>query len=214
MRFVSGLDIGQSADYTAMVVLDVTYRPMMHVREIRRWQLGTSYPSIIADLVNLYGSTPLGGSTLVVDETGVGRPIVDYLRQSNINAHIIPYTITCGLKPGDGTVPKKDLVGAVKAASGRERLKVADGLPLGPVLWKELQTFSAKVTSDRNETFASWREKDKDDIVLALALSVYYATLHDSDGSEVLAANAANARRTPFDSLPPGVFDGRSRTGW
>jgi hypothetical protein len=195
-------------------VLDVTQRPLLQVREIRRWPLGTSYPAIITDLVNLFGQHPLVGSTLVVDKTGVGRPILDYLRQSGINADIRPYVITCGLKPGDGTVPKRDLVASVKAASGREWLKVADGLPLGPVLWKELQTFTVKVTSDRNETFASWREKDKDDIVLALALAVWYATEHYSDPELTRQANAPNVHKSPFDDLPRGVFDRESRTGW
>jgi hypothetical protein len=34
------------------------------------------------------------------------------------------------------------------------------------------------VTPDRNETFASWRERDNDDLLLALALAVWYADRH------------------------------------
>ena len=37
--------------------------------------------------------------------------------------------------------------------------------------------FRVSVTSDRNETFAAWREKDHDDLVLALALAVFDSQL-------------------------------------
>jgi hypothetical protein len=37
-----------------------------------------------------------------------------------------------------------------------------------------METFQVKVTENRNETFAAWREKDHDDLVLALALIIWY----------------------------------------
>jgi hypothetical protein len=54
------------------------------------------------------------------------------------------------------------------------RLKIADSLPLAEVLTKELELFRMKVTLDKDESFASWRERPHDDIVLSLALACWY----------------------------------------
>lgn len=183
--YVSGLDLGQSADYSALVVVEQNLIPdpdgapgallnRFDVRHIHRWQLGTPYPAIIADLHLWFQIGVLHNTTLTVDATGVGRPVVDMLRESRLAADLCPYTITAGFKEGDGTVPKKDLVGAVQAALQTRRLRFAADLELTPLLEKELETFRVKVTPDRNETFAAWREKDHDDLVLALALAVWY----------------------------------------
>jgi hypothetical protein len=88
-------------------------------------------------------------------------------------ATVSAWTITAGHKVGDRTVPKKDLVGAVQAALGTRRLKIAPDLPLADTLRKELEAFRVKVSPDRNETFESWRERDHDDLVLGLALAVW-----------------------------------------
>ena len=50
---------------------------------------------------------------------------------------------------------------------------VSEELPLCKVLQKEMQAFSVKITTAGNESFEAWREKDHDDIVLAVALGVW-----------------------------------------
>lgn len=65
-------------------------------------------------------------------------------------------------------------VGAVQAALGQRRLRVAPELEHAETLAREMEAFRVKVTADRNETFASWRERDHDDILLALALAVWW----------------------------------------
>jgi putative ABC transport system permease protein len=45
---------------------------------------------------------PLAGSTLAVDQTGVGRPVVDILLRAKVNARIQPITITGGHKANPG----------------------------------------------------------------------------------------------------------------
>lgn len=203
-EFFTGLDLGQAADYSALVTLD---RPAedadkLRVRHIHRWPLGTPYPAVVADVKALFAAPPLAGSTLVVDGTGVGVAVVDMIREGGINAAVDAYTITCGLKPGDGTVPKKDLVGAVQVMLGNGRLKIAKDLPLAGTLTKELEAFRVKVTSERNETYGSWRERDHDDLVLALALAVWYATEHGG----AAGCYAGDADATPFDSLHRDTF--------
>lgn len=227
-KLIGGLDLGQTQDPSALVIVDRSTIPdrdrpgftqnRFDVRHIHRWPLGTKYPDIVSDLKDWYGRPELRDTTLVIDETGVGRPVVDFVRRSGIPASIKPLSITGGLKPGDGTVPKKDLIGAVIAALQTQRLKFARAMPFREELEKELETFRVKVTIDRNETFAAWREKDTDDIVLALALAVWWG----ERGKGMAAAPEPNSRqpdchtlleeeqrRIGFDmrGLPPGLLD-------
>jgi hypothetical protein len=58
---------------------------------------------------------------------------------------------------------------------GNRRLHVAPTLPEAKVLLRELGTFTVKVTDSLNETFESWRERDHDDLVLAVALACWAA---------------------------------------
>jgi hypothetical protein len=64
--------------------------------EFRKRGLGTPYPQVAARLAELFDREPLSGGTLVVDETGVGRPVVDLLRTLPIKASTYPLTITSG----------------------------------------------------------------------------------------------------------------------
>ena len=40
---------------------------------------------------------------------------------------------------------------------------------------RELGTFTVKITSSANETFEAWREREHDDLVLAVALATWGA---------------------------------------
>jgi hypothetical protein len=183
VRYFSGLDLGQQQDYTALAVAERTTHPdpdrpgktVWHfaVRHLHRWPLGTAYPAIVADVRALFAAPPLSGSALAVDQTGVGRPVVDLFRSAGIAASLRPVTITGGEGGSGGTVAKKHLVGAVQVPLQARRLKVAESLPLAPVLAEELGLFRVKVTLAANETFEAWRERDHDDLVLALGLALY-----------------------------------------
>ncbi len=188
--YVSGLDLGQLADHTAFVTAEQTRIPdpdkpkafawRFDVCHIQRWPLGTPYTRIVDDLRAVYEQAPLCNSTLVVDKTGVGVAVVDMVKAAGLNAHVQPYMITAGFRPGDGTVPKVDLVAAVQALLGTERLRFARGLDFVSLLTAELKGFHMKVTADRNETFAAGRDKEHDDLVLALALLCWYGSRYGS----------------------------------
>ncbi|HEV3438233.1 MAG TPA: hypothetical protein VG122_12790 [Gemmata sp.] len=211
--FVAGLDLGQTADYSALVVLERSTIPdperagyflnRFDVRHIHRWQLGTNYPQVVEELKEWYSTPMLRGTTLILDATGVGKAVADFVKKSGIMASVRPFTITAGFKEGDGTVPKKDLVAAVLTPLQTKRLWFAGELELRPVLEKELETFRVKVTPDRNETFAAWREKDHDDLVLALALAVWYG----EKGHGILnEAQPEPGGRPDRDGLPRDTF--------
>jgi hypothetical protein len=183
VRYYSGLDLGQISDYTALAVAERSSRPnpskpgeevySFAVRHLHRWPLGTAYPQAVADVKTLFASPPLKGTVLAVDRTGVGRAVSDLFRSSGIDASLWPLTITAGEKSSGWSVAKKDLVGAVQAPLQGGRLKIAEGLPLTAVLVEELAAFRVKVTPAGNETFEAWRERDHDDLVLAVALALY-----------------------------------------
>ena len=107
-----GLDLGQAADFTAQAVIDyvsIKSGPMsnqvtdlyMDLVKLARFSLGTSYPSIIDAIKEFVVSEPfcLPGNKfrdyrLIVDGTGVGRPVIDLCRRAGLQ--VVPVTITGG----------------------------------------------------------------------------------------------------------------------
>lgn len=182
-RFFAGLDLGQAQDFTALAIIErftitdpgrdwyTLFR--FDVRELRRWRLGTGYPAIVADLKEMYAGPPLRDSPLAIDGTGVGRAVVDMVRLAGIGARCQPFTITSGEATVGASVAKKDLVGAVQVPLQGDRLRFAGALELTQVLVREMEAFRLKATAAHDETFESWRERDHDDLVLALALAIY-----------------------------------------
>jgi hypothetical protein len=188
--FVVGADLGQSRDYSAIAVVEwlaatnpVKSTPLpavFAVRHLERLPLGTPYPQVAARLVTLFDREPLAGGTLVVDETGVGRPVADLLRTLPLRAALCPLTITSGSRArmelnGRWRVPKKLLVANVQRLLGTGRLKVAEGLPEARALLRELKDFRVMITAKANETFGAGSHGGHDDLVLAVALAVALA---------------------------------------
>lgn len=188
-----GLDLGQAADFTALAVVERRgaagdNEAELHVRALRRYELGTSYPSIVDDVVKRLEANPLpprsrgreipGKPTLGVDATGVGAPVVDiFRRQRALRAHLRPILITGGDKVtregGVTRVPKRDLVGAVQVPLQNGRLKISAALPEAATLTSELQNFQVKISESAHDSYGSWREGTHDDLVLALAIALW-----------------------------------------
>jgi hypothetical protein len=185
--YFTGLDLGQSQDFTAIAILEKFWpaqlasdEPLSHyeARHLERFPLGTSYTQVCARLARLFEGTALAGSRLAIDQTGVGRPVVDMLRRSGINAEIRPITITGGhkatLTPEAGwLVPKKELVSTLQVVLQARRIKVAPALSEAKTLVNELMNFRVKITPACHETFGAWREGLHDDLVLAVAIAVW-----------------------------------------
>ncbi len=156
----------------------------LHCIHLQRWQLRTSYPSIVADVVEMInGLDPeriTGGKTvLAIDATGVGAPVVDLFKRERINAILAPIQIVAGAnvseENGMTRVPKRDLVSVVQVGLQNRKLKIASGLNLAETLSRELQNFSVKITDAANDVYGAWREGTHDDLVLAVALAVWKA---------------------------------------
>ncbi len=181
--YICGLDLGQTTDYTAVAILEKTEpQGQAHygIRHLERFPLGTSYTAVADQVDALVRRPPLIDCALAVDQTGVGRAVVDLLRAREMPCHLLPITVTAGLKAtkeedGSRHVPKKDLVAAalVLAQARPARLIYSKGLAHAATLAKELESFRIKITAAANETFGAWREGQHDDLVFAVALACW-----------------------------------------
>ncbi len=115
-------------------------------------------------------------SVLVVDGTGVGKPVVDMLQERGLAPRSI--TITGGdsvTHEGNGyRVPKRGLVATMQVLLQTERVKVAEELPEASLLVQELLNFQVKITTAGNDTYGVWREGQHDDLVLATAVALWF----------------------------------------
>jgi hypothetical protein len=136
LEYFTGLDLGQARDFTAVAVLERTTIPdpqtpsrsVGHyaVRHLERFPLGTAYTAVCARIAELFAKPPLAGSLLAVDQTGVGRPVIDLLRGAKIQAQVVPVTITAGHQAtvadgGRWLVPKKELVSTLQVLLATEQ---------------------------------------------------------------------------------------------
>jgi hypothetical protein len=187
IRYFTGLDLGQSQEYTAFAVLEQTRMPnplkpgryLKHydVRHLERFALGTAYTEVAAALAKRFDDPTLQGAVLAVDQTAVGDPVVRMLRRSGIAARIHPITITAGHSAtyGDGgwLVPKKELVSTLQVLMQSRRLRVVPTLAEAPTLVKELMNFKMKVKLVADDTLTAWRDGVHDDLVLAVAIAAW-----------------------------------------
>lgn len=209
--YILGLDLGQTTDYSALAVLerpvDAPLKEVVYaLRHLQRFPLGTPYTAIVPGVARIAGKPPLRGAPLVVDQTGVGRPVVDMLRRTPGLTRVVPVTITGGhalTQQEDGSyhVPKKELVTCLQLLVEQHRLRIAASLSEAKTLIRELQTFRVKITPAAHETFGAWRESDHDDLVLAVALATWWAQC-----CPPWRPDSIGTGQSIIDRLPPGVF--------
>jgi hypothetical protein len=188
IKYITGLDLGQAAEFTALAVLEQTIgldpqdpvRDAKHyaVRHLERFALGTPFPEVCARLRDIFAEPPLMHSTLTVDQTAVGEPVLELLSRAHLKATIRPVTITAGHQArvnddGGWSVPKKDLVSTLQVLLQSRRIKVAPRLRESQTLVKELLNFRTKASLSANETLEAWREGPHDDLVLAVAIAAW-----------------------------------------
>jgi len=213
MSFVVGCDLGQARDYTAIAAVEclrhVNARgkreDRYHLRYLERPALGTLYPAIVQRVLAVLRTPPLSlACPLVVDQTGVGRAVVDMFTDAGLKPRAVQITggaTVTRLNPYNLNVPKRDLVGTLVALYQGERLKVAESLPLAPVLTRELVNFKVKVNLDTgHDSYEAWRESDHDDLVLAVALACWWG--ENNQGQPFRSASAG--QRTYSMPYQPG----------
>lgn len=207
MTWLMGLDLGQSADYTALSIIEYQSSPRRYTaRHLQRFALGTSYLDIVDRVIEIRQG--IGGGTLCIDATGVGRPVLDLFYAAGLTP--VAITITGGdaarskaeqeadsyRKQGvfytpsirdtlTWSVPKRDLVGAITVALQQHQLKISASLPDAKTLVDEMMNFRIKIsTKTGHDSYEAWREGVHDDLVLAVALPLWWAMRHGSTTNE------------------------------
>ena len=82
-RYTVGVDLGKQSDYTALSIVELVPaepKAELHVVYLKRLR-GVAYPLVIETVAGMAGWPALRGATFAVDATGLGRPIVDALRE-------------------------------------------------------------------------------------------------------------------------------------
>ncbi len=199
-QFIVSCDLGFAQDWTAIAVHERVdaktgrekreweydhyevfeeWKGQYELRHLERPKQRTPYPEICARLRDIMmHPSLLGNGVLIVDATGVGRPVVQMMEEVGLEP--IPVLITGGQRESvddDGTfhVPKRVLVSSLQVVFQEKRIRVAQDIPLVPDFLKELDAFKMKQnTKTLNVAYEAWRESDHDDLVLAAGLGIWY----------------------------------------
>jgi hypothetical protein len=192
MGYIFGLDLGQSQDYSALILIErtpprvdeapfkvpVQIPASYSVRYAHRWPLGTDYVQVVRDVATRLARSPVAGqAALVVDRTGVGQAVIDVVRKAGLKPIAVHVHGGAVVTTGSWVynVPKRDLVGVVQVLLQQERLTFARQMPLMQPLFQELQSFRQKIDPvTAHDSYSAWREQDHDDLVFALALALWW----------------------------------------
>ena len=224
MEYIFSADLGTVNDYTAYSLTqhfhekqesravngtvakrlstEDRYVSRYNLTYLERVALNTTYEDIVADIKTKLQNPQLEGrTTLLVDMTGAGIPVFQMMERAKLNP--VGISITGGLTPHKNeygyTVPKKDLVAALQIGFQTRRLKIAAGLPFQDVFKEEIRNFKMKLTKSGNETFEAWRENIHDDLVLSVAMTLWYCMY--VLGNEYLPAKFDRPKSESWDPL-------------
>ncbi|MCH8093493.1 MAG: hypothetical protein IH953_02765 [Chloroflexi bacterium] len=213
--FWIGIDLGQSSDFsTATIshrreVAGVGHYDVVH---LQRYELGMPYPEIVRDVIEMVQRPELAdGWKLIVDRTGVGRPVFDMFAEARLSP--VGVTITAGSEahrdPDDRNhwlVPKLALISNAKVLLQSGRLHFAKGLKHTADLVSEMMSFEMRYTTAANVVFESWREGAHDDLLLGLAVALWTAEYGKQWGGGVWfpgdVGGASTHRPGVRDALP------------
>jgi len=200
-----GVDIGKIKDPAALLLLQRarTFTPggfdpasgeagawktRYAVLFLERLPLGTSYPAVVERLASVCDSLAAQESVtgplieVVIDVTGVGRPVLDMVLAKRLKTRgVVGVNYTGGQvarEAGDRiyNVPKRDLVAQPVLLFQSGELQISEKLPDAPVLVNELVNFQESLTAAGNATYGNDGKRAKnDDYVNTLALAAWRA---------------------------------------
>jgi hypothetical protein len=171
--------LGQAKDHTAVAVVEqeevagewdpamVAWREevKLRVRYLERVRQMTRSPELA------------GRCHVAADATGVGRPVMDLLRQAELTCRVLPVVVTSGDREtqegGYYRVPKRDLIVGLQVLLQQENLQIAGGLRHAEMLATEMAGMRVRTTHTGHEQFRAWREGQHDDLVFAVALACW-----------------------------------------
>lgn len=189
--WIISADLGQANDYTAISILeriitgngvlgiDRRGERIINLRHIERMR-GVEYPAIVDRMKQLYLSPALIDQTkaVVIDYTGLGRPVYDMMKQAGFYWSLNAISITGGndTTAGDRSynVPKRELVSSLQIELQCNRLKIAKGIKEADALIEELSNFQTAISANGHDTY-NGANGVHDDLVMSVAMGVWLA---------------------------------------
>ncbi len=187
MIYIISLDPAKLRDWSAISVLD-----MHMVKAKRRFEYDLvalnrkqklpydhpNDPSIATWAVSVYKNQKFWTKqppTFISDATGVGAAVDDILKAKGIPVKEI--TITAGnstTRQGNRIhVGKPRMIGKFLGAFDAGKVHINPGLPILPLLEKEMLGFRAELSAQGNTKFEA-EEGENDDMLMSLAQGVWY----------------------------------------
>ncbi len=176
---------------------DYARRPVLVLRDLVRVPLSTPYTEVPRLVKNVFTrheaispyQVPIKNNrNLVVDAGGVGGGVLDIIRQEQKTGYLgpmqlVPVFTSSGQEPGRTTsgchtVPKRDLLTAIRAVVEAKTLIVPRRLAMASELFEELAGFRGNGRSTAKH----------DDLAMALSLAIWWAT---QQNKELLVAPTA-----------------------
>jgi phage FluMu gp28-like protein len=167
-RYALGVDLAKHSDFTVITVIDVDALrdgiSVPHVCGFTRlntlaWDLQMD---MIAQQSALYGNAPV-----LLDSTGLGDPIHDFLRARNVPCY--PYNLA-GMR-------KVQLIQGLSATIQTK----AVSFPKIPVLMQELSMYQYQISPSGTFTYSA-PDNEHDDTVISLALAVWASQHYPGQG--------------------------------
>jgi len=172
-----GVDLGQRENHSTIVVVErfevkPSYTDVLRgkgiytryvVRQAERIGLGTAYAEVVG-LVKRVVDTLGRECVVVVDESGVGVPVVEAMRKE-VRCMIQPIAITAGQHATGSSVPRAELVTRLQMMIQAGELEIAWGCRHGEELQREL--VHLQLSGKDGE--------EPDDLAMALALACWKA---------------------------------------
>lgn len=184
-----GVDLGQANDFSAVIATEQRRgddgQPSYVVRHIERLPLGVPFPQQAERIEGVYRSLERRAAQrlargepgfrlqLLVDRTGLGRPVVDMLKARGVRP--VGVTLTAGDGLTDGAddvlnVGKQRLIDRLQLLLGTGRLAIPNTED-GRMLRDELATMEATQGASGRVRYGA-SAGNHDDLVVALGLSV------------------------------------------
>ncbi len=202
-KSIVSCDIGQRRDYSTISIIEVKENGELHLKYIKRLKLKTKYPQIAKKILNV--CRQLEDYVLVIDRGGVGLPLVDLLTEAG--EEVVGIQLTGGNSTHDDdlgmTIPKDQLINQLIVSMEQKLLKIPSNLPHKEALITELQAFSSHAKASGHISMDA-RSGFKDDLVLSVAMGVYYAMTELDNEVETASPIVVGRRPKSFNSEPTG----------
>ncbi|MHC1600402.1 MAG: hypothetical protein ACXQS5_06260 [Candidatus Methanospirareceae archaeon] len=219
MKYFFSVDLGTMQDFTAISVLERVPRKMPAdklpddpslgaprytavyvMRHLERLPLGLDYPTIVEKIKGMLSHEKLARqSNLIIDATGAGLPILQMMQQAGLAP--IGVNITGGgmvtARDAGYNVPKAELVSALNLVFQSRRIKIPVALRLKAEFLKELERFKVTMNNTGVNTYESAVASVHDDLVLSVAMGIWYA--EKTEGHTYFAGNR-NAKARTMDN--------------